>query len=128
MHIFALEGYLRPSWAMWRHLGGHLGGILGYVGVSWENLGPCGGHLGGHFALSWGILGGLGLGQSVQKPGKIHISAVEGYLRPSWAMWPHLGGHLGGTLAYVGVSGGILGHLGAILEAILRYRGRSQVR
>ena len=53
----------------------------------------------------------------------MHISAVEGYLRPSWAMWPHLGGHLGGTLAYVGVSGGILGHVGAILEAISGYLG-----
>ena len=83
--------------------------------------------LGRSWRPSCGTAGGLRLGERVTKPGKMHVFALEGYLRPFWAMWRHLGGHLGGTLAYVGVSGGVLGHVGAILEAILRYLGGSRV-
>ena len=109
MFIFELEAYLRPSGAMWRHLGGHLGGILGYVGVSWEDRGPCWGHFGSPFAVSWGILGGLRWRESVQTPRENTHFRRHGHLRPC-------GSILGAILGYVGVFCGYLrpswGHLG----------------
>ena len=123
INIFGLEGYLRPSWAMWRHLGGDLGDILGYVGVSWGALGPSWGHLGPSWRPSCGILGGLGWGKSGKNLGKTHIFTFEGYLRPSWPMWRHLGGHLAGIWGILGYLGPSWGHLGGHLGLSWGYLG-----
>ena len=101
MHVFALEGYLRPFWAMWRHLGSHLGGTLAYVGVSW---GGSWAMLGPSWKPSCGILAGLGWGENFKNILKMHAFAREGYLRPSWGMWRHPGGHLELCLGILEVS------------------------
>ena len=111
IHTFALEGYLRPSWAMWRHLGSHSGDTLAHIGASWGGLGPCWGHLGSPLAVSWGIFGGLG-------------SLL--YHKVALSQYSLLGAILGVPWLMLGYLERVLGPLGAILEAILRYLGGSR--